>query len=165
MWLRRAFFHWLLPAAFLLPLWLVVGWAVSDAGGWVFLWVLFVAVPSVFVGQLVTTLLVRARGTVRHGRAVSWWDVLVFGLWHVLTVAVGFYPQGAFWPLLVAAVAAFVGVVWVSLWQLLREARPSLLFAQASSPASFLRGAGGPPPSSRRDESVLIVEETRRGQR
>ena len=28
MWLRQAFFRWLIPAAFLLPLWLLVGWGV-----------------------------------------------------------------------------------------------------------------------------------------
>ncbi len=39
MWLRRAFFGWLIPAAFVLPLWLLVGWGVFDAGGWGLLWV------------------------------------------------------------------------------------------------------------------------------
>ena len=28
MWLRQAFFRWLIPAAFLLPLWLLIGWIV-----------------------------------------------------------------------------------------------------------------------------------------
>jgi hypothetical protein len=65
MWLRRAFFGWLIPAAFLLPLWLLIGWAVFNAGGWAFLWVLFLAIPGVFLWQLLLTLLVRARGTVR----------------------------------------------------------------------------------------------------
>lgn len=164
MWLRRAFFHWLLPSAFLLPLWLVIGWGVFNASGWVFLWVLFIAVPSVLLGQLVLTLLVRARGTVRHGRAVSWWDVLVFGVWHALTVIVGLYPQGAFWPLLVAAVVAFLGVFWVSLWQLFREARGSIVFTGAADRAAFLREATRPG-RTRPDTEVFIVEETRSAER
>src|SRR5690349_9998248 len=49
MWLRRAFYGWLFPAAFLLPLWLLIGWAVFNAGGWAFLWVLFLAIPAVFI--------------------------------------------------------------------------------------------------------------------
>ena len=43
MWLRRAFFRWFLPAAFLLPLWLLVGWGVFQ-GGRAILWVLFIAI-------------------------------------------------------------------------------------------------------------------------
>ena len=65
MWLRRAFYGWLIPAAFILPLWLLVGWGVFNAGGWAFLWVLFLAIPGVFLWQLLLTLLVRARGTVQ----------------------------------------------------------------------------------------------------
>ncbi|MEH3089157.1 MAG: MFS transporter permease [Microbacterium arborescens] len=161
MWLRRALFHWLLPAALVLPLWLVVGWAVSGAGGWVFLWVLFIAVPSVLVGQLVTTMLVRARGTVRHTRTLSWWDVLVFGVWHVLVIAVGLYPAGAFWPLLIAATAAFLALFWVSLWQLFREARPVALFT-APMDAAFLRGTTMPRREPDAAENVYVVEEAPR---
>lgn len=161
MWLRRAFFLWLLPSAALLPLWLVIGWAVSGASGWVFLWVLFIAVPSVLIGQLVATLLVRARGTVRHSRAVSWWDVLVFGVWHALTIAVGLYPEGGFWPLLFGAAAAFVAVLWVSLWQLFREARPTLLFSGIPGSTAFLRPGTGARASAEPDD-VVIVEEARR---
>lgn len=162
MWLRRALFSWLLPAALVLPLWLVVGWAVSGASGWVFLWVLFIAVPAVLVGQLVATLLVRARGTVRHSRALSWWDVLVFAVWHALIIATGFYPAGAFWPLLFAATAAFLGVFWVSLWQLFREARPVSLFRMPMD-STFLDGAR----THREAEQagVFIVEEAPRRDR
>ena len=74
MWLRRGFFGWLIPAAFVLPLWLFVGWIASGAGGWAFLWVVL-AIPGVFLWQLLLSLLVRARGTVRAHPAVSWWDV------------------------------------------------------------------------------------------
>jgi hypothetical protein len=122
MWLRRAFFHWLIPAAFVLPVWLLVGWGVFQGGAGPFLWVLFIAVPSVFLGQLLLTLLVRARPTVRAQRAVSWWDVAGFGLWHVLTVAVGFFGPW-FAPLLGGAIVVAIALFWLSLWQLWSEAR------------------------------------------
>ena len=96
MWLRRGFFGWLIPAAFVLPLWLFVGWIASGAGGWAFLWVVL-AIPGVFLWQLLLSLLVRARGTVRAHRAVSWWDVAGFSVWHLLIIALGFFTQ-AWWP-------------------------------------------------------------------
>ena len=38
MWLRRAFYQWLLPAALVLPLWLLIGWIAFSASGWALLW-------------------------------------------------------------------------------------------------------------------------------
>ena len=67
--MRRAFYLWLVPAAFVLPLWILLGWGIFQAGGWAFLWVLFIAVPSVFLGQLLLTLLTRSRPSVRAERA------------------------------------------------------------------------------------------------
>ncbi|WP_214443639.1 hypothetical protein, partial [Mycobacterium tuberculosis] len=108
MWIRQAFFRWLLPSAFILPLWLLIGWAVFQ-GGWSILWVLLIAMPSVFVGQLLLTLLTRSRPSVRAERAVSWADVGGFGLWHALTIAVGFFIDGAFGWLLAAAIVVGIG--------------------------------------------------------
>jgi hypothetical protein len=150
MWLRRAFFHWLPISALVLPLWLLVGWIVSDAGGWALIWVLVIAIPSVLLGQLVLTFLVRARGTVRHSRSVSWWDVAGFAVWHVLTIAVGTFVEGWFWALLALAVLAFVGVFWSSLRQLLREAAPSEVLRRYTAPA---RDGSAPP--------VVVIEERR----
>jgi hypothetical protein len=124
MWLRQAFFRWLLPAAFLLPLWLFIGWAVFQ-GGWAILWVLFIAIPSVLVGQLLLTLLTRSRPSVRSERAVSWWDVAGFALWHGLTIAVGFFVDGAFGWLLTAAIVVGIGLFWLQFWQLWNEAKGS----------------------------------------
>ncbi|MEJ1091962.1 MFS transporter permease [Microbacterium istanbulense] len=125
MWLRRAFFLWLLPAAFVLPLWILLGWGIFQAGGWAFLWVLFIAVPSVFIGQLLLTLLTRSRPSVRAERAVSWWDVLGFTVWHGLTIAVGCFIEGAFGWLLALAIAAGIALFWLQLWQLWNEAKGS----------------------------------------
>lgn len=152
MWLRRAFFHWLLPAAVVLPLWLLIGWIVSDAGGWALIWVLIIAMPAVLVGQLILTLLVRARGTVRQARALSWPDVGGFALWHALTIAVGLFSETWFWPLLTAAIAVFLGLVWLTVRRLLAEEGPSAVLRRYTAPAD----GGGPsaPP-------VVVIEERR----
>ncbi|WP_232711612.1 MFS transporter permease [Microbacterium lacus] len=173
MWLRRAFFHWLIPAAFLLPIWLLVGWGVFQGGAGPFLWVLFIAVPSVFLGQLLLTLLVRARPTVRAQRAVSWWDVAGFALWHALTIAVGFFGPW-FAPLLVGAIIVAVALFWLSLWQLWSEARSGtgrvvLRYSTASggvtpggvtSEGNTFDGVRAARESNTRDGDVIVLSET-----
>lgn len=160
MWLRRAFYGWLIPAAFLLPLWLLVGWAVFDAGGWAFVWVLFIAIPSVFLGQLVLTLLVRARGTVRAQRAVSWSDVGGFALWHVLTIALGFFNPAWWLPVFILTIVVAIGLFWLELWQLWREARPSGMVLHATDGMAYI-----PPPAPRVTtesvDDVIVITEKR----
>ncbi|MFV0373046.1 MFS transporter permease [Microbacterium sp.] len=158
MWLRRSFFHWLLPAAFLLPLWLVVGWIVFDANGWALALVLFIAAPAVFVAQLVTTLLVRARSTVRDERAVSWSDVAGIGVWHALTIAVGFYPAELSWMLVVLAIGAFLVVFWSSLSQLFRGARPVAVVRHTADGARYVSPARPEPAATEPD--VYVISET-----
>ena len=157
MWVRRAFFGWLLPAAFVLPLWLLVGWGVFDAGGWAFVWVLFIAIPGVFVWQLLLTLLVRARGTVRAERAVSWWDVLGCGVWHALLVSLGFFVSVWWAPALVVTILAGIGVFWLSLWQLWREARPSRILLRTAEGVGYIPPAPSRPAPSAHD--VIVITE------
>lgn len=158
MWLRRAFFGWLIPAAFVLPLWLLIGWAVFNAGGWAFLWVLFLAIPGVFLWQLLLTLLVRARGTVRAHRAVSWWDVLGFTVWHLLVISLGFFAEAWWAPVMVLAILAGVGLFWLELWQLWSEARPSRVLLHSSDGAAYI-----PPPAAKdraaNEQDVFIITE------
>jgi hypothetical protein len=156
MWLREAFFRWLLPAAFLLPLWLVVGWIIFGSSGWSLVWVLLMAAPAVFAGQLVLTLLTRSRPSVRAERALSWWDVLGFTVWHVLTVAVGLFLDGAFGWLLAGAVVAAVALFWLQLWQLWNEARGSGLRIRETMSWSTRRED---PPSARTEPDVIVIEE------
>ena len=158
MWLRQAFFRWLLPAAFLLPLWLLIGWGVFQ-GGWAILWVLLIAMPSVFVGQLLLTLLTRSRPSVRIERAVSWWDVAGFTVWHGLTIAVGFFIDGAFPWLLTGAIAAGIGLVWLQLWQLWNEAKGSGARLRETITWSTIPAADEPAPPTRAHE-VIVVRET-----
>jgi hypothetical protein len=157
MWLRRAFFGWLIPSAFLLPLWLLVGWAVFNAGGWAFFWVLFLAIPGVFLWQLILTLLVRARGTVRAQRAVSWWDVLGFTVWQGLVVSLGFFAETWWAPVMVLAIVAGVALFWLALWQLWSEARPSRLVMRTADGIAYIppqRGAADASP-----EEVIVITE------
>ncbi len=157
MWLRQAFFRWLIPAAFLLPLWLLVGWGVFQ-GGWAILWVLFIAVPSVFVGQLLLTLLTRSRPSVRVERAVSWWDVGGFTLWHGLTIAVGCFIDGAFGWLLAAAVVVGIALVWLQLWQLWNEAKGSGARIRETISWSTVPGVDEAAPETREREVFVIRE-------
>jgi len=124
--LRRIFSRWLWPAAFALPLWLLIGWGISDAGGWAFLWVLFVALPSVFVVQSLLTLLNRSRPSVRRTGQVSWLDVAGFTVWHVLTIMVGLFNQSWFGLTLALAIVGALGVSWLQVWQLWRETTAAL---------------------------------------
>ncbi|MFJ6652202.1 MFS transporter permease [Microbacterium sp. NPDC091313] len=158
MWVRRAFYRWLLPSAFLLPVWLVVGWIAFDAGGWALLWLLFLALPSVFFGQLVLTLLVRARGTVRAERAVSWADVGGFAVWHLAVIGTGFFAPGWFVPVLVLAVAAAIGLFWLSLWQLWTESRAGArVYLRAADGTGFIPPTR--PAAEPRDPEVFVITE------
>jgi hypothetical protein len=158
MWLRRAFFLWMFPAAIVLPVWLLVGWIAFDASGWALVPLLFIAMPGVFVAELILAFLVRARASVRDDRAVSWRDVLGFGVWHALIVASGFYPSW-YGAILFGALLAAVGVFWLTISQLWREA--------ASGVRTVMHAADGtayiPPVSRMRaqptDAEVIVIAE------
>ena len=158
-----------MPAAIVLPLWLLIGWGVFNAGGWAFLWVLFIALPSVFLGQLFLALLIRARPTVRAERAVSWWDVLGLTLWHGLTIAVGFYSERFFFPLLILAVVVGIANYWLAFRQLWSEAQTAgpRVVVTAAGPAYLppqLADAGFGGSFGRRqapvDDDVIVISET-----
>jgi hypothetical protein len=160
MWIRRVFFAWLIPAAFVLPLWLFVGWGVFNAGAWAFLWVLFIAIPSVFLGQLALALLVRARPTARTERAVSWPDVAGFAVWHLLTIALGFFGQSWWAPLFVLTVLVGIGLFWLELTQLWRQARPRSVLRRTVDGTAYL-----PPPAATEHKTapdVFVVTESPR---
>ncbi len=156
---RRVFFWWLIPAAFVLPLWMLVGWIVTGAGGWALLWVFF-AIPGIFVWQLILTLLVRARGTVRAERAVSWWDVGGFALWHALVIALGLFNPTWWAPVFIAAMIVGVGLLWLEFWQLWSEARPSRFILRTSDGLGYIPA---PPPqaASSSPDDIIIVTESR----
>ncbi|GGH39449.1 MFS transporter permease [Microbacterium album] len=161
--LRRIFSRWLWPAAAVLPLWLLLGWAVFGASGWAFLWVLFIAMPSVALTQVVLTLLVRARPSFRQTRAVSWIDVAGFGVWHALTIAVGLFSARWFGLLLTLAIAAAIALFWIQLWQLWREAASRVGRVSFAEAEGILRGEQSGFPGARTRQGtgtpVIVVEE------
>ncbi|GAA1652280.1 MFS transporter permease [Microbacterium flavum] len=156
-WLRRGFYRWLIPAAFVLPLWLFVGWIVFGANPLSLLWVLLSA-PIVFVGQLVLTLLVRARGTARAERAVSWPDLGLIGGWNVLVIALGVFSNPWWWALFFLTIVVGIGALWSTLSQLWREARPSRLVMHTAEGIGYV-----PAPSQesapRADAEVIVIRE------
>ncbi|MGO1538580.1 MAG: MFS transporter permease [Leucobacter sp.] len=163
---RRAVYRWMFPASLVLPLWLLVGWGVFQAGGWAFLWVLFIAMPSVFLGQLGLALLVRARPSVAESRAVSRWDAAGFIVWHGLVVAVGFYLQTWFALLLIAAIIAGLGMYYLVFRQLRTELRSMGMSAQGHQShretewivRGDREGAGDPQaPNGAQDPSRMII--------
>lgn len=158
MWLRQTFFRWLIPAAFVLPLWLVVGWIVFGASPWALLWVLLSA-PIVFVWQLVLALLVRARGTVRAERAVSWTDAGLIGAWHVLVIALGVFDGRWWWPVL--AVTVIVGVVALSssLRQLWHETGPRVSILRTPAGVGYVAPPRQPPTSGSSAEEIIVIRE------
>lgn len=157
---RRLFFRWLLPASLVLPAWMLVGWAIFGRNGWGLLWVLLMAIPGVFIAQLVLTLLTRSRPSVRAERAVSWLDVAGFGVWHVLTILVGCFIDGAFPWLLTAAIVTAVVLLWMQLWQLWNEARGAgarlreTITWSTLAPSQHSDRAAGEP-------DVIVIEESR----
>ncbi|WP_374010835.1 hypothetical protein [Leifsonia sp. LS-T14] len=121
--IRKAFYWWLFPAAVVLPVWVLVGWAAfSQGSGWSFLGLL-VLCPILFVAMLVVSGIVIARRSVREKRAVSWWDVALFAAWHLTVIGFGFFVPGLTGWFAVAGILLFIATFWVALWQLLTETR------------------------------------------
>ena len=159
---RRGFFHWLYPAAIVLPVWLVVGAAVFGTSGWSFVGVLLIAAPAVLVAELIAALLIRARPTVRADRAVSWWDVLWITVWHGLVIAFGCFFTAVNLAILFCAIAAFLVVFWSSLAQLWGEARGSFRRMSAGTGPTDLPGDDDVRERARQHAEVIVVNEVGR---
>lgn len=170
--IRRAFYRWQFLAAIILPVWLLIGWAIYGSGsGWGVVGLLLV-VPIAFVTLGVVALLISARPAVRSAKAVAWSDVAVLGIWHGLIIATGFYGPSA----TTFAVLAIVGAIaafWISLWQLFGDSARRVKATMdeferiaATQPG----GAVGPDAASRpfeggSEEIIIIHEHTERTER
>lgn len=120
MFVRRALFHWMIPAAAVLPTWLLVGWGVFGGSGWAFVF-LIVACIALAVFLLVVAGLIRAKRSVREARAVGWWDAAALSAWHLSLIGLGFFgaTTGLF---LLLSIALGITAFWYALWSMVREA-------------------------------------------
>jgi hypothetical protein len=159
--IRKAFYRWLLPSAVVLPVWLLIGWAIFHPSGWAFVGLL-VMCPVLFIALLAVGGIITARKSVRDAKAVSWYDVGILAAWHVAIIVFGCFLPGVSSWLAVLGVLLGLGAFWVSLWQLVTEARMRVkqtfeAYERAAQPQQVNR-----PPSPRADGVEYIVIEERR---
>jgi hypothetical protein len=119
--LRRVFFAWQFAAAAVLPLWLLLGYAVWGASVGGFLSVVLLA-PIVFVVELALAGLFSARAGVRRSRALDLPAVGVLAAFQIGVIGVGLFGPATAWFGLLAAVAA-VGGFWLGATLLARDVR------------------------------------------
>ncbi|TFC58132.1 MULTISPECIES: MFS transporter [unclassified Cryobacterium] len=178
--LRRVFYYWQFVAVGALPLWLMVAASIFGSSAWEVLGATFGAIAIGF-GLLVVSLLFLARKEVRAVKAVSWADVGVLALWHVLIVLMGVFSVTAPW-LSVLVVLVGLGAFWFALWELFDAARTRVREAMVyidetarfgtvpAGPNQFPPmndrsgvGADGarqdPAPTTPADPSVIIIRE------
>ncbi|WP_308464977.1 hypothetical protein [Rathayibacter soli] len=156
--MRRAFYYWQFIAAVVLPVWLLVGWAVFGAGG-AGLFGLVLVCPIAFIALLAIALLNYARTSVRRARAVSWRDAGILAAWHLSIIGVGFFGPGGAW-FAFAAIILAIFAFWYALWALVTDAgrRVAAAFAPVAGepgPSANL----GPQGSFAQDATVIIVQE------
>lgn len=155
--LRRAFFYWQFIAALVLPLWLFVGWGVSNASGWTFVGLLVLA-PLMFVFLIIVSVLVYMRAGVRRSNAVSWMDIGLLGALHAAIVAFGLFTQATS-AIAVLGVILGLAAFWGAVWQLVDETR-----SRARAALREFEQMTSAPPSAPRahsvDGRVIVVEES-----
>jgi hypothetical protein len=164
--IRRAFYRWQFIAAIVLPVWLLIGYAIFGSSGWGVLGLMF-ATPIAFVTLGVVALIVAARPDVRRDKAVDWADVAVLGTWHLLIIAAGVYgPTGITFAILamVGAIAAF----WYAVWRLLsdgaRRVRATMeeyerIASSGAAPGAGIPGEAGARRPADGGEVIVIREE------
>lgn len=118
---RKAFYWWQLAAIVVLPVWILLGWAIWGSATSSFLSIALTA-PFLVVALLVVTGMIMSRRSVRTAKAVSLLDVGVLAIWHAMIIGLGFFGISAnlFG---VLAVAAGIVAFWASAWEILDETR------------------------------------------
>jgi hypothetical protein len=128
--LRRAFFAWQFAAAAVLPIWLLIGYAVWGASVSGFFGVLLL-VPGVLLVELGLALLFSARAGIRRSRALDLPAVGVLAAYQVGVIGLGFFGPATAWFGVLAAVAA-IGGFWLGGTLLMRDVRSSVQQTMAS---------------------------------
>jgi len=154
--LRRAYYFAQVPAAVILPTWILVSRGLlADGIGWKFL-VYLIACPLLSVTMLAVAGLTLARRTVRVEKAVSWVDLALLSGWYILLAVYGLYAQPA-----IAALILLLGVAafWLALGQLFTDTRKRF----RSVLAEFERQAQDSTPRTQKHiGDVIVVEPNRR---
>lgn len=121
--IRRFFYLWLFPSAFVLPLWVLLGWGFfHPGGGWSLLGVL-VLCPIIFVAALLVAIIIVVRPRVRRTRCVSWLDAFLLALWNASVIAFGFFPENSTGLIAVLGIVVFVILFWSAVGQLVARTR------------------------------------------
>lgn len=177
--IRKAIYRWMLPAAGILPAWLLIGWSIFGSGGWQFVLVLGGAF-ILAVAMVVISAMMRSRRAVRAATAVGAADAVFLGIWHALIIWLGFQgPASSL--LLTGVVLMLIGGFWFALWELLTSAKRGIETAlREAEQMSYSPGSTPPQGSTARgpqrdempgtsgrggftaspDPKVIIVRET-----
>ncbi len=119
--LRRAFFVWQFIAAAVLPLWVLLGYAIWGGTTTGVLAVLLL-VPIVALVELGLALLFSARAGIRRSRAVDPPALAVLVVFQLAVVGFGFFGPATPWFALLAAGVA-IGGFWLGTRLLVRDVR------------------------------------------
>ena len=122
--IRRAAFVWQFAAVVVLPLWLLIGYAIWGAGLGGFLGISLLA-PLLVVAQLALAALFTARGSVRRPRMLGLADTAVLAVVTVAVAGFGFFTPITPW-FGVLAVAGVLGGFWLGGSELVTEIRPAI---------------------------------------
>lgn len=128
--LRRGFFVWQFAAVAVLPLWLLVGYALWGASVSGLLGVLLL-VPGVLVVELGLALLLSARGEVRRARALDWPAIGLLAAYQAGVIGFAFFGPASAW-FGVLAVAAAIAGFWIGGRLLVEDVRRSVRRATAA---------------------------------
>ena len=110
--IRRAFFVWQFVAVAVLPVWVLLGYAIWGAGVAGLLGVALLA-PLILVVELGLALLFSARADVRRQRALDWPAVGVLAAFQLAVLGFGFFGPATSW-FGVLAVASAIGGFWLA---------------------------------------------------
>lgn len=157
--IRKLFFSWQFVAAFALPIWLFVGWAIFGGRGIDFV-ALLIGGPLLTIGMLVVAAVTFFRKSVRTSRVVSWLDIVVVGVWQAVIIALGFFTVASSW-LAVFTVLIGLAALWSAVWQLVSETRRRINTVLGSLDAEAQRRAGRSTSAPLDGGDMIVIDEKR----
>jgi hypothetical protein len=83
--------------------------------------------------------------------------VLGFTVWHCLTIALGFFNETWWLPVMILTVLVGIGLFWLELAQLWREAKPSAILMRTTEGIGYIPAQAPRTVPSERD--VIVIAE------